>query len=131
LRPLHFLWWDIRKRTEEDFNMSLSYARKGNFNFVIPGRFIPYPGTSFYDAYKDSIDFSLFPYKNEFKDKALIARGVEREKKFTGIIILEWGYINYIWKNILTHPREMFINMVKSVGFQLSSGNDKVRNDYI
>lgn len=118
------------EETEEDFKMSLDYARKGNFNFVIPGRFIPYPGTAFYDAYKDSIDFSLFPYRNEFKDKALIATGIEREKKFYRNYYFRLGYIKSIWRLALESPFIILRNALKAIKFQIIPVNKK-RDDYI
>lgn len=116
---------------ESDFQMSMDYARKGNFDFVIPGRFIPYPGTVFFDEFKDKIDFSLFPYKNEFKDKELIKTGEEREKIFYRNFYFRFGYAGKIWKNMLSHPAEIISNSLKAIQFQLPSRNKNVRNDYI
>ncbi len=117
--------------TDEDFKMSLDYAIKANFDFVIPGRFIAYPGTKYYDDNKDQVDFNLFPYKNEFKDKGLIKTGITREKSFYRNYYFRFGYIGKIWKNLMVHPVEIFNNSLKAIHFQLPSNNKNVRNDYI
>ena len=119
------------EETDEDFQMSLDYARKGNFDFVIPGRFIPYPGTVFFDEFKDKIEFNLFPYKNEFKDKELIKTGVDREKYFYRNYYLRFGYVGKVWKNLTSHPLEIINNSLKAIQFQLPKKNTNVRNDYI
>ncbi len=117
--------------TEEDFQMSLDYARKGNFDFVIPGRFIPYPGTIFFDEFKENIDFNLLPYKNEFKDKELIKTGIDREKYFYRNYYFRFGYVGKVWKNLVAHPTEIINNSLKAIKFQLPQKNKNVRNDYI
>jgi anaerobic magnesium-protoporphyrin IX monomethyl ester cyclase len=117
--------------TDEDFKMSLDYAIKANFDFVIPGRFIAYPGTKYFDDNKDQVDFELFPYKNEFKDKKLINIGIEREKIFYRLYYFRFGYVDKIWKNIFEHPTEILNNSIKAIKFQLPKKNKNVRNDYI
>jgi anaerobic magnesium-protoporphyrin IX monomethyl ester cyclase len=119
------------EETEDDFRMSMEYARRCNFDYVIIGRFIPYPGTVFFDKNRHLIDFSIFPYKNEFKDKELIETGIRREKEFYRNYYFRPGFAGKIWKNLIGHPVESLSNVFKAIRFQFADKDSHVRNDYI
>jgi len=53
---------------EEDFEQTLRLVRTLDLDYATIGQTVPYPGTSLYEQYRDQIDFSLYPYRNEWKD---------------------------------------------------------------
>ena len=55
--------------TMNDIDLSIDFAKKSKLMFIATGKFTPYPGTSYYDVYKENINFSLSPYNLEFKEK--------------------------------------------------------------
>lgn len=119
------------EETDEDFNMSIEYARRANFDYIIPSKFIPYPGTLYFDQNKDKITFNLFPYKNSFTDKTIDSIGERREKEFYKKFYFRFGYVGKACKKLLKHPNETILNSFKAIQFQLFQKESTVRSDYI
>lgn len=120
------------EETEKDFQLSVDYALKGKFDYVIPGQFIPYPGTIFFEKYKENIDFKLFPYTNTFKNKELAKIGLDREKEFYRNYYFRFGYLGMIVKKFLAYPRETLLNSIKFIKYQFNKKNrNTLRKDYI
>lgn len=117
--------------TEDDFRMSVEYAKKADFDYVIPFKFVAYPGTVFYDDHKDIVDFNLFPYVNQFRDKALNETGEERLKYFYKHYYFRPGYIGKAFKRLLSYPDETLGNLLEVIRFQMNGENKPVRKDYI
>ena len=116
--------------SDEDFQMSVDYALKSNFDYVIPGQFIAYPGTMYFNLHKDNIDFNLFPYKNMFKNKEIVEMGLKREKEFYKSYYFRAGYFNKFWKRFIKNPNETIVNTLKAIRFQLIPKEKSIRNDY-
>lgn len=115
----------------EDFNMSMKYAKKANFDYIIPSKFTPYPGTTYYEQNKDKIEFSLFPYKNNFIDSTIDTIAENREKFFYKSFYFRFSYVLKVLKKLVTHPSETILNAIKALKFQVSTKDDTVRSDYI
>lgn len=70
------------EETREDFELTVKFAQKSALTFAIVSELIPYPGTPLFPMLKDQIDFSLIPYKNDYKDPELNKRYHKWEKEF-------------------------------------------------
>lgn len=119
------------EETEEDFKLSLDYARKANFDYVIPFKFIAYPGTVFYDQNKDKINFNLFPYNNSFKEESLNTIGEKRLTYFYRNYYFRIGYLAKAIKRLFVYPNETIVNLLKVIQFQFSKKQSAKRSDYI
>lgn len=56
------------EETEEDFQETRRVAKTLELDYSTVGQTVPYPGTPLYEQYKDQVEFSLNPYRNEWKD---------------------------------------------------------------
>lgn len=55
------------EETAEDNALSIQFAIEAKLNFIAINPIQAYPGTPYYEQVKDNIDFSFYPYKNEWK----------------------------------------------------------------
>jgi len=115
---------------EEDFYASVNFAIDADFDYIAVSELIPYPGTELFDALRDQIDFSLFPYKNEWKDKSMKERNKIREKKFYQHFYYRSKYVLKSARNVLKHPMEYIANVRKLSVYLLSQKQGK-RADYM
>jgi len=115
--------------TEEDFNKSVSLALKSNLDYIVVSRLLAYPGTKLFESMKEDIDFSLFSYKNEFKDNGLEKKWVLLEKHFYKAFYFRPKYIFKRAFLVLKSPREFFSNLKSIIGFLLSGKDKSERQD--
>lgn len=66
----------------EDLKKSIEFAKKSKLSFIAVALITPYPGTVLYAKLKDQINFSLLPYKNEFKDPNILDTYLKNETFF-------------------------------------------------
>lgn len=107
------------EETEQDFFETVDFVKSADLNYASFNPLTPYPGTGLFDEIKDQLDFSIYPYKNEWKAKSMysdfsrrkeifyksfyvrlrfISRNVTVLLKNAGqIIVLGWGMIRYLW----------------------------------
>ena len=62
--------FDYPFETEKDFKQTLKFLSKSKLNFATLNPLMLYPGTSLFENYKEHIDFNIYPYKNEWKNKS-------------------------------------------------------------
>ena len=68
--------------TEKDLQESIDFAIAADFDFISVSELQTYPGTALFEQLKEQIDFSLFPYRNRFKDSDLEKKQILWQKKF-------------------------------------------------
>lgn len=56
---------------EQDFQETLAFAKAANLNYASFNPLTPYPGTGLFNELNSLLEFSIYPYKNEWKDKAI------------------------------------------------------------
>ena len=115
---------------ESDFNESVKLANELKFDYVLISKFLCYPGTQLFNQFKKEIDFSLFPYKIEFKNKELERIYLRREKEFYRRFYLRLGYLFKGIKNIFRYPLESLNSFKELVGY-IVVRNKKKRVDLI
>jgi anaerobic magnesium-protoporphyrin IX monomethyl ester cyclase len=81
------------EETEDDFDNTIAFAIKAKLTFASVNPLTPYPGTSLFDRLQEDIDFSLFPYKNEFKDPQIVVNFTKRKKKFYKAFYMRPNYV--------------------------------------
>lgn len=82
--------------TAEDLEHSIDFAIRSKLSFIAVAEITPYPGTALYNRLRDRVDFSLFPYKNEFKDRTLHENFLKNERIFFRRFYLR---PRYLWHN--------------------------------
>lgn len=115
------------EETEEDFEQTISFARKANLNFASINPLTPYPGTALFERLKNDINFSIFPYKNEFKDKNLAEIFTDRKKRFYKSFYLRpayWIYnVSYFVRNFgetVSYAKGLLSYLFLNGGFVIS-----------
>lgn len=123
------------EETEEDFEQTILFAQKADLNFASINPLTPYPGTALFERLKGDIDFSIFPYKNEFKDKSIVRTFTDRKKRFYKAFYLRPTYwvnnIFYFVRNFgetASYTKGLFAYLFFNGGFVISGlkgGKDK------
>jgi len=78
-----------------DFKQTLSFISKSKLNFASLNPLVLYPGTTLFEEYKDYIDFKIYPYKNEWKNKNM-ENISKKKKKFYFVFYLR---LSFFWIN--------------------------------
>ena len=115
---------------EEDFAASVDFAVKANFDYVIVSELIVYPGTPLFEQLQTQINFSLFPYKNEWKDGMFSERNKRREKEFYRRFYYRKNYFALHAGKLLRHPFQYLDNFTKLASF-IFTKPEKERADFI
>lgn len=118
--------------TEDDFKKSIALAKKIKFDFIAVSRLCLYPGTQLFEGMKNYIEFSLFPYKNSFKDRDLEFESVKREKIFYRSFYLSPSYMLRAFKLFFKNPRKTMLMALSLVNFIIEEkNNNKERRDLL
>jgi anaerobic magnesium-protoporphyrin IX monomethyl ester cyclase len=113
---------------EIEFQKSVNFAIEADFDFITVSELIPYPGTELFENVKEKINFSLLPYKNEWKDPTIKERNKQREKEFYKRFYYRRKYLTQSAIRAIKHPLEYFENF-KKLSFYLVSQKQKKRAD--
>ncbi len=81
------------EETDEDFEKTIAFAKKAKLTFASVNPLTPYPGTSLFDRFEQDLNFSLFPYNNEFKDPKIVENFTKRKKKFYKAFYMRPSYV--------------------------------------
>ncbi len=119
------------EESEKDFLESVQFARDVDFDYLMVLILTPYPATSLFEDLKDKIDFSLFPYINEFKNLNLKKRMIFWEKKFYRKFYFRPRYIIQKIKIFILKPKELLKNVIALWQYVFSLKNNRKRTDLI
>ena len=115
--------------TKKDFEQSINLAKKSDLDYVVVSELITYPKTPLFEKLKSKINFSLFPYKNEFKDKSLNIRYKNWEKEFYKQFYFNPKTIITKIKTSILHPKETISNIKSLINFIFSPEKESKRED--
>lgn len=90
--------------TEADFAETVAFARAAKLTYASIAPLTLYPGTQLFDLHKDVLDFSLFPYTNEFRDQSWNSRWAKWEKTFYRNFYFRPSYVTQNWRPLLRAP---------------------------
>ena len=103
--------------TDSDFEETLRGALAAPLDFLIISIMIPYAGTPFFEQYKDMIDFSLLPYRCEYKDPAIALKAQERYKRLYLRFYLRPGVALRHFSYLVRHPLHTFHTVRSLLGY--------------
>lgn len=92
------------EETRDDFEKTSQLVRALELDYSTVGQTVPYPGTSLFDQYRDQVDFSLFPYKNEWKNAGRRQELQEWESRFFRDAYLRVPYVARHALRFLRYP---------------------------
>lgn len=117
IETMGFFIVGVPEETREDFEQTLKFAIKSDLTFAVVFELIPYPGTPLFPLLKDKINFSLMPYKNEYKDPELRQRFHKWEKEFYFRFYFRPKYIARSAWRALSRPLETLTSAAKLASF--------------
>lgn len=116
--------------TKEDFMKSVNFAIDADLDYITVNKLIPYPGTPLFDMLADKLEFSLFPYKNAWKDQTIDQHMEQLEKEFYKRFYFRSRYVLKNVGKVLQHPLEYAQSLSKLTAF-LFTNQDASRSDFI
>lgn len=96
------------EETEDDFQQTRAVVRSLELDYATMGQTVPYPGTHLYEQYKDRVEFSLYPYRNEWKDPGRRAQLLRWEAQLYRDLYLRVPYLARHAARFIKHPRTAF-----------------------
>jgi len=78
--------------TEDDFMETVHFARTAKLNFASFNPLTPYPGTSMFNLMASGIDFSIYPYHNNWIDTTIYDHFDRRKKLFYRNFYLRFAF---------------------------------------
>jgi anaerobic magnesium-protoporphyrin IX monomethyl ester cyclase len=94
--------------TDTDFQLTLDFAIDARLNFASFNPLTPYPGTPLFNQLRDRIDFSIYPYRNQWKYPSIYDSFTLRKKRFYRGFYLRIGFVLWNLRNIPEHVGEVF-----------------------
>ncbi len=102
LEMMGFFLTGIPGETEDDINESIRFAQDAGFNYVAIDTLKIYPGTPLFEKFRKHIDFSLVPYRNQFRDEDFNRQTAANRKKFFRNFYFSMSYLfNAPAKNLI------------------------------
>lgn len=119
IETVGFFMTGLGIETEEDFEESVQFAIDAKLTYAGIAMITPYPGTPLFESIKPELDFTLYPYKVEFKDKKLYEIYQKREAYFYKKFYKRAGFLidNY----------HSFLNSIPEFYQQVSGSIKKIR----
>lgn len=116
-----FFMIGVPGETIEDIDMSIEYAIKAKLDFIAIGKFTPYPGTQFFDKFKENIEFNIFPYR-----LSLLFKEQDQydfyEKYFYKKFYLRVSYMTSQVRNALSRPIDSMQYFSKFMSYSFGKG---------
>lgn len=94
--------------TENDFEETLAFAKKAKLSYASFNPLTPYPGTGLFQEIKEQIAFSIYPYRNEWKDELIYDVFSRRKLRFYKAFYLRWGYFSTNSITLLKNAKHIF-----------------------
>lgn len=120
------------EETKEDFEETCRLVRTLEIDYATIGRTIAYPGTHFFTEYGDQVDFSLYPYRNEWKDPSRKRTLEAWERRFMREMYLRPSYIlRHAWR-LIKNPASTLRASRAVLPFLFPTGTaEPVRNEVL
>jgi len=122
-------WFIVGSPAEErkDFEKSLRLARDLKLEFVAVSTLVPYPNTALFEQEKENIDFTLLPYKCQFRKQAT----TEREAEFYRRYYLSPSFIAGKVGHLARHPGETLKASAEFMRYAIAARRDQNRKDLL
>lgn len=92
------------EETEADFEQTSRLIRSLDLDYATIGQTVPYPGTTLFEQHRDEIEFSLFPYRNEWKSPQRREQLESWERRFYRDIYFSLPYVARHAARFFKHP---------------------------
>ncbi|GIV34511.1 MAG: B12-binding domain-containing radical SAM protein [Chitinophagales bacterium] len=107
MEMMGFFLTGVPGETEKDIQESVDFAHDAGFHYVVVDTLKVYPGTPLFNKVSELVDFSLLPYRNEFKDPAFVRMARNHRSLFYRKFYFSLRYLHRTpIKNIL-RPRQI------------------------
>jgi len=126
-----FGFFIVGSPSEDDaaFNESVEYAINADFDYISVSQLQLYPGTLLFEQNKNLVDFSLFPYKHEWKDPDHTRKAQHKEKVFYRRFYIRPKFLINTFRLFSRNPIEYLSNAYSLIKYILSTKSTS-RSDY-
>ncbi|MCZ2393659.1 MAG: B12-binding domain-containing radical SAM protein [Chitinophagales bacterium] len=110
----------LPNESETQFNQTIQLAKDIPLSFAGVGELTPYPGTDLYNQLQSQIEFSLFPYRLNFKNKEISTTAIRRRTKFHRKFYFRIKIAFGILKSVLKSPiavLQLIKHIIKAKGY--------------
>jgi radical SAM superfamily enzyme YgiQ (UPF0313 family) len=114
------------EESEDDFQKTLAFVRASELNFASFNPLTPYPGTSLFAQLRDGLDFSIYPYRNTWKDKTVYQQFTKRKKTFYRKFYLRPSYVLKNRHIFISHFKEFLAIGLSLANYVLLNGKSFV-----
>lgn len=119
------------EETAVDFEATHRLVRTLPLDYATVGKTVPYPGTSLYEQYREQVDFSLYPYRNEWKDPQRRAELDGWEATFFRGMYFNLPYVaRHAWR-LLKHPGTTLAAGRALLPYVLNRGPNSTRHELV
>lgn len=122
-----FFMLGIPGETLEDINLSIQYAKNAKLDFIAIGKFTPYPGTPFFELFKEQTEFSIYPYKLRFDNSGQTDYAIH-EKYFYRKFYFRLSYLLNKINFILTKPKDSIIYFFNFISYTLGLKSNAINH---
>jgi radical SAM superfamily enzyme YgiQ (UPF0313 family) len=119
------------EETQDDFEQTSRLVRSLALDYSTVGQTVPYPGTSLFDQYRDQVDFSLFPYKNEWKSPGRRDELHRWESRFFRDAYLQLPYLARHAMRFMRYPLTTLAAGKALVPYFLGVGQHTTRSELV
>jgi radical SAM superfamily enzyme YgiQ (UPF0313 family) len=103
------------KESDNDIKECIDFAIKSKINFISISPLTPYPGTHLFEGLKDQINFKIFPYVNEWKNKEINRNYLVRSKWFYKRFYFRLGFLSNNLSSIFRFPSRFLTLSLKII----------------
>lgn len=100
--------------SEKEFNESIDFALKSKINFASYNPMTPYPGTDLFKQFEKDIDFSIYPYKNEWKNAEIYEIYEKRKKIFYRKFYMRFSFLKINFRLLVRN-----LKFVPKMGYEM------------
>lgn len=119
------------EETTEDFELTSQLVRSLQLDYATIGQTVPYPGTQLFNQYRDQVDFSLYPYKNNWSDPRRRDELLQWEKRFYRELYFRAPYLARHAVRFVKHPATALAAGKALFSFVFGTGTGTARNELI
>ena len=119
------------EETSDDFELTSQLVRSLHLDYATIGQTVPYPGTHLYEQYRDQVDFSLYPYRNNWRDPRRREELLQWEKRFYRELYFRASYLTRHALRFIKHPSTAVSAGRALYSFVFGSGTGTARNELI
>jgi len=131
LESVGFIMVGLPFEKKEEFLKTASGIMASDLDLLIVTKIVPYPGTPMFEKEEGRIDFSLFPYASDFKEKASEEEVIEIEKSIYRRFYFRPMQMFRLFRIFMRAPRQGMKLFISFLLFVFKKKENKEHPDFL